>query len=135
MWAIVKPQRLRYADGMRDELPPSGIPAEDWAATPPSVRALVRALLATIEAQQKRIAELEARVAELEERLCQTSRNSSKPPSSDPPSAKPRPPRAPSGRKAGGQPGHPGHGRTLEAARVTRVVELRPMTCAGCGAS
>lgn len=119
---------------MSDEPLPVGILPEDWAATPPSVRALVRALLAMVEAQQKRLAELEAHVAELEEQVKQTSRNSSKPPSSDPLSAKPGPPRAPSGRKVGGQPGHPGHGRKLEAARARRVVELRPTTCAGCGA-
>jgi transposase len=43
----------------------------------------------------------------------QTPRNSSKPPSSDPPSVV-RPQRPPSGRKAGGQPGHVGHGRELK---------------------
>src|SRR5450759_2446568 len=50
---------------------------------------------------------LEIRVADLEERLSRNSRNSSLPPSADPPSAPPRPRQAASGRRAGAQPGHP----------------------------
>ena len=42
---------------------------------------------------------LEARVAELERRLKRSSRNSSLPPSQDPPAAPPRPQQPPSGRK------------------------------------
>lgn len=51
---------------------------------------------------------LRAQVAELTARLGQSSRNSSKPPSSDSPFAKPAPKslRRRSGRKPGGQPGH-----------------------------
>src|SRR5918995_1836119 len=56
---------------------------------------------------------LEARVAELERRLSRSSRNSSLPPSQDPPSAPPRPRRPGSGRKRGGQPGHEGSNRPL----------------------
>jgi len=59
---------------------PSSITPEDWAATPVAVQHLVLSLLETVAALHKR-------VAELEERVNQTSRNSSKPPSSDPPSA------------------------------------------------
>jgi transposase len=64
--------------------------------------------------QATRIAELEALVAELRARLDQSSRNSSKPPSSDgydKPSAEKtdRSLRRRSGRKPGGQPGHRGH--------------------------
>lgn len=135
MWAIAKPRRSRYAEGMSDDFLPTGIPAEDWAATPPSVRTLVRALLASVEAQQKRSAELEARVRELEERLRQTSRNSSKPPSSDPPSAPARPKSPPSGRTAGGQLGHPGHGRSLKCStEVDHWVVAKPIRCQTCGA-
>ncbi|MBI3360573.1 MAG: hypothetical protein HY023_05620 [Chloroflexi bacterium] len=53
MWAIVNPPHPRYAESMSDEPLPPGILPEDWAATPPSVRALVRTLLATVEAQQR----------------------------------------------------------------------------------
>ena len=49
---------------------------------------------------------LEARVAELEQRLNRSSRNSSLPPSQDPPSAPPRPRQPGTGRRRGGQPGH-----------------------------
>lgn len=102
------------------EAPPTGINVEDWANTPPAVRAWARAL--------------EQRLARLEERLNQTSRNSSKPPSSDLPTLA-RPTGNPSGRKTGGQPGHPGHGRELKPVEeVDRLSETRPTTCGQCGA-
>jgi len=73
------------------------------------------------------------RLERLEERVNQTSRNSSKPPSSDPPSVV-RPSRLPSGRKAGGQPGHVGHGRELKCVeQVDHLIELKPTACAQCG--
>jgi transposase len=82
---------------MAKPAPPLGISEEDWNATPVAVRVVVM--------------ELVQRVAQLEARLNPTSRNSSTPPSSEPPSARPRAPKEPTGRKAGGQPGHEGHGR------------------------
>src|SRR4051794_2884701 len=104
---------------MDKDSPPAGILPEDWAATPASVRVLVRTLL--------------ERLGRLEERVNQTSRNSSKPPSSDPPSTV-RPGRQSSGRKAGGQPGHVGHGRELKRVdQVEQVLELKPSACAQCG--
>ena len=71
-----------------------------------------------------------------EARLRQTSQTSSRPPSSDPPSARPlRPTRPPSGRPAGGQPGHPGQHRPLVPVdQVEVVVPLKPARCAQCGA-
>ena len=72
---------------IEEHTPPTGISPEDWGATPLSVRVLVKALV--------------ERMARVEEQLKQTSRNSSKPPSSDPPSTV-RTGRQPSGRKAGG---------------------------------
>jgi len=116
------------------EQPPEGITAEDWAATPPSVRVLVRALQQQVRLLQEQVTGLEQRVRGLEEQVRQTSRTSSKPPSSDPPSAPPRPPRRPSGRTSGGQPGHAGHGRALRpAAQVDRIVDARPPVCGQCG--
>lgn len=83
-------------------------------------------LLARIEAQDKRIAELEAQ-------LNQTSNNSSKPPSSDPPGAARPPKKGPTGRKPGGQPGHEKRGRELlPVERVNRVVDLVPERCGRC---
>jgi transposase len=102
------------------ETPPTGISVEDWAVTPLSVRAWARAV--------------EQRLARLEERLKQTSRNSSQPPSSDPPTLS-RPARSPSGRRTGGQPGHPGHGRELKPVEeVDRLIEVTPTACEQCGA-
>ena len=73
---------------------------------------------------------LEARVAELEQRLSRSSRNSSLPPSADPPSAPPRPRQAASGRERGGQPGHKGTSRLLlTLERVDEVVEHWPHRC------
>lgn len=91
----------------------------------------VRAALASLEAQL--LAAL-ARIAELERRLGRTSRNSSLPPSQDPPSAGHAP--KPSGKKKrtkGGQPGHKAHHRSLlPPERVSHRVEHWPSTCAHC---
>src|SRR6266536_6221526 len=76
---------------------------------------------------------LEARVAELEQRLARSSRNSSLPPSQDPPSAPPRPRRPGSGRKCGGQPGHEGrHRRLVAPEQVDEVIEHWPERCRSC---
>ena len=76
---------------------------------------------------------LEARVAELEQRLNRSSRNSSLPPSQDPPSAPPRPPQSSSGRSRGGQPGHEGkHRPLLPLERVDEVIDHWPVRCHAC---
>ena len=76
---------------------------------------------------------LEARVAELERRLSRNSRNSSLPPSQDPPSAPPRPKQPASGRKRGGQLGHEGkHRRLLPPEQVDEIVEHWPDRCRSC---
>lgn len=74
-------------------------------------------------------------IEELKGRLGMTSRNSSRPPSSDPPDAPPRPEKAPTGRKRGGQPGHQGKRRDLlPTQEVDEVVEHKPSSCDNCGA-
>src|SRR6476660_2485362 len=89
---------------------------------------LVDANQRLVEANER----LEARVAELERRLSRNSRNSSLPPSQDPPSA-PRPKRSASGRKRGGQPGHEGrHRRLLPPEQVDEIVEHWPERCHAC---
>jgi transposase len=87
----------------------------------------------------ERIAELEAivakllaRVTDLEEKLAASSRNSSRPPSSDPPTVT-REPKTPTGRKPGGQPGHKRHTRDLlPPDKVRSVIDCKPSRCAGC---
>ena len=86
-----------------------------------------------ILALDARYERLEARVAELEQRLNRSSRNSSLPPSQDPPSAPPRLGQRGSGRKRGGQPGHEGKNRPLlPLERVDEVVEHWPERCHAC---
>lgn len=92
----------------------------------------VAAVIATFEA---RIAALEAEMSELRARLDKSSRNSSKPPSSDGYSklpAKPKSLRKRSGRKPGGQPGSPGHHLAV-ADEPDEVIVHVPDDCAGCG--
>jgi len=81
------------------------------------------------------VEELRAENAELMRRLGQNSRNSSKPPSSDSPFAKPAPKsrRRKSARKPGGQPGHPGWTLALVDEPDERL-RHEPGPCAGCGA-
>ena len=78
---------------------------------------------------------LQREVADLKGRLGQNSRNSSKPPSSDPPLTKPAPKslRRKSGRKPGGQPGHPGSTLAL-ADNPNARLRHEPGPCTGCGA-
>jgi transposase len=90
---------------------------------------LVEANRCLVEANER----LEARVAELERRLNRSSRNSSLPPSQDPPSAPNRPGWKGSGRRRGGQPGHEGRSRRLlPADQVDEIVEHWPKCCQSC---
>lgn len=87
--------------------------------------ATIAVLMAKVEALMRRVADLEAKVAE-------NSRNSSRPPSSDGPGAKPRT-QTPTGRKPGGQPGHKGHKRErVPREQVTKTVKLLPKGCFNC---
>ena len=80
------------------------------------------------------VARLQAQVKALQARLFQTSANSHKPPSSDPPTRTRVQVRELSTRPRGGQPGH--RGKTRALLPVTEVDELhvcQPTHCAGCG--
>jgi transposase len=79
-------------------------------------------LLAVIQHQTARIAALEAR-------LSQNSRNSNRPPSSDPPFVT-KPSSSTTQRTPGAKMGHPGHRQVLLAP--TEVIEVMPDVC-GCG--
>jgi len=75
---------------------------------------------------------LRQRNAELEALSTKDSHNSSRPPSTDPPWRKrTRSLRRPSGKRPGGQVGHPGHTLRL-THKPTRVVRHRPKQCHHC---
>ncbi len=83
-----------------------------------------------IERLEKRVARQDQRIEKLERKLGRSSRNSSQPPSADPPNAPPRRGKDPSGGKQGGQPGHEGKGRPmLPTWAVDEVVEHWPTGC------
>jgi transposase len=86
-----------------------------------------------IEQLMAQVQELTASVKKLEEQARTSSRNSSKPPSSDGPAAPPRPKKLPTGRKPGGQPGHERHERELlPVEKVSKVVACIPEHCERC---
>jgi len=102
------------------------VPEEVIARQPPEAQAIIRMLLARVEA-------LEADVAELKRRLGMTPKNSSLPPSSQHPHAKPAPAKPKSQRKRGGQPGHEKFERALvPVEQVNEVVVLKPESCRSC---
>jgi transposase len=79
------------------------------------------------------VASLTAKITELTAKLNKTSQNSNKPPSSDGPrKGAPKNSRVPSGKLSGGQPGHEGVTKELNAAPDT-VIELKPITVCQCG--
>jgi len=110
---------------------PAIVPVEVWEQAPEPVQVVMSAM---VEYYEQRIAKLEAEVRELTARLNQHSQNSSKPPSSDGPHVKRKPPKPSSGRQAGGQPGHAPHQRTLvPTEKVDAVIPCKPEQCRRCG--
>lgn len=96
-------------------------------------------LIALLLAQEARhaaeMAAMQARIAELERRLSLNSSNSGKPPSSD---GLKKPVRVsslrePSGKKPGGQKGHPGE-TLCRAETPDAIIDHYPPVCAWCGA-
>jgi len=105
-----------------------GITEEIIARQPPEAQAIIRALLAEI-------AELKARIEELERQAKgKTPQNSSLPPSTQHPHARPQPPKRKSKKKRGGQPGHEKHERPLiPTGQCEEAIPLRPTECRRCG--
>ena len=92
----------------------------------------LKALVAELLPLKEQLAMATARIKELEERLAKDSRTSSKPPSSDGLARPPRSSRRPSGKRPGGQAGHPGH--TLsQVLQPEEEVCHRPEVCSQCG--
>jgi transposase len=105
---------------MKDQQP---LPQPIWDTLSPEAQAAVSVLVQSFE----------RRVADLEERLGKNSTNSSRPPSSDPPSVKRRPPVPASGKKRGGQPGHRRQARPLvPPEQVRHVIDCKPPECRWC---
>jgi transposase len=87
----------------------------------PEAQAIIRMLLAKIQS--------------LEERLDKSSRNSSIPPSTEHPHAKPPRSKPPSKRRRGGQPGHRKQERPLlPTEQCHGKIALKPAACRRCGA-
>jgi transposase len=106
---------------------PAPLPPDIWAALPPAVVALLKW-------QAEQIARLTARVAALEAQLGKDSTNSSKPPSTTHPHAKPPRARSKSRRSPGGQPGHAKHERDLvPTEQCQAMVPCLPTACRRCG--
>lgn len=105
------------------------LPGDLWAQLPSAAQAAVVAL---VQHYEQRLTALQATIDDLQQRLGQNSRNSSRPPSADPPSVKRAPPRPPSGRRSGGQPGHALQQRPLLEPTQPPVV-LKPSACRQCG--
>lgn len=88
--------------------------------------------------QEQQIVDREKQIADLERQLAlrqQNSTTTSKPPSSDGLAGdqRVRGRRVKSRRKAGGQPGHPGHHRArVPVERVDTIIDLVPDTCRQC---
>ncbi len=105
----------------------SEIPAEILAEMTPAVRALFESMLLQMAAMQAEIEELKTQVKRL------TPQNSSLPPSTQHPHARPTP-KPKLKKKRGGQKGHRQVVRPLVSVeRCTEVIPLVPDTCRRCG--
>src|SRR6516165_9907718 len=104
------------------------IPAELWDQIPPAAQA---AILTLVQQYERRLQNLQKQVTELQQRLNQNSTNSSKPPSSDPPSLKRSPPKPPSRNKPGGQHGHAKTQRAL-VDHPDAIHDCKPTVCRHC---
>jgi len=105
------------------------ITEEIIARQSPEAQAIIRLLLAEIAVLKARIEELERQVKG------KTPQNSSLPPSTQHPHARPQPPKRKSKRKRGGQPGHEKHERPLIPTQECDDVQLlKPSECRRCGA-
>jgi transposase len=115
--------------------PTDDTPARDDGISAASVDAAVEVLRAENALLRAENAALTARLAELERRLGLNSGNSGKPPSSDGLKKKPvriTSLRERSGRKTGGQQGHPG--KTLKRVETAdATIDHFPESCSGCG--
>jgi hypothetical protein len=116
---------------------PDVLTVEQLSALVETVLARNAELEQLVSQQADQLAVQGDRIAELERRLGADSSNSSKPPSSDSPWAKPagkRSSRTSLGRNPGKQPGESGSSRSL-IDDLNHTVGLEPPRCRGCGSS
>jgi transposase len=104
---------------------PEGLPISeaDWKQTPLSVRVFILW-------QQELIAKLTKRVEELEAKLGQNSKNSNRPPSTDPPYQREKRESKGTG-KPGAKQGHKGHRQSLLTPTESVPVPPKPCNCGG----
>lgn len=125
-----EPKKLKPAKVQAKSPNPSTrfIPPEVDAELTPLTRAFVHSLFDRIDELTKRVEILEAKLA-----AKLTPQNSSLPPSTQHPHAKPLSKKPKSNRKQGGQPGHKRHSRPLvPTEQCDRVEKLAPTHCRCC---
>jgi transposase len=104
------------------------ITEEVIARQPPEAQAIIRALLAEIAVLRAELEELRR------QSKGKTPQNSSLPPSTQHPHARPTPHKRKSKKRRGGQPGHPKHQRALIPSEdCDEVKPLKPKQCRRCG--
>jgi transposase len=114
-------------------MPAEQPPMIPQATTLEEAQALIHDLWLKLIEQSKRMEEMAKRIVELEEKLGTNSRNSSKPPSTENHKVSNKK-SAGSGKKAGGQPGHQGKGRTLFTEdQITHTQACYPHKQCDCG--
>jgi transposase len=120
----------RAAEPAARKRPPDPTPVREELATLRRENAALRTENAALRVENGALHE---RIRELAARLGQTSANSARPRSSDPPEAPARPKAPPSGRKRGGHPGHRGtHRALLPVEQVDEVIVVVPEACRHC---
>src|SRR5258707_10042752 len=109
-------------------LPKPPFTVEEIQALPPDTQNLIQRI---IDYYEQIVTDLKATL----DGGKKTPRNSSLPPSSEHPHAKPKRDKKKSKKKRGGQPGHPKHERPLiPAEQCKEVIPLKPTECRRCGA-
>jgi len=104
-------------------------PELDWHLTPETVRHYILYLEQTLHEMQQRVESHEQRIEKLETQTHKNSRNSSKPPSSDPPFARKKRKQKKSNRAKGGQKGHEPHQQQVLDPTETQWLVPERCTC------
>ena len=124
---------------MSEEIEIAGIkiPKADWEATSPSIRTLVLVMSERLKEQDRRIKQQDECIRQLEERLNQTSKNSSKPPSSDGfGQSKSSDKKVKHRTRQRGQQPSPRQVRKLKPSEwCDQIRDVLPSVCSDCGAS